>query len=77
MKEIKDAIERVEQNTIKLDTRLDKIELQQVENNTDLKHHMRRTDLNENRIAKVEYWLLGMLASLLLFSMGLAAKLLS
>lgn len=37
-----------------------------------LEYHVKRTDLNESRIAKLEYWLLGILASGVI---GLALKL--
>lgn len=36
-----------------------------VKNTTSLDHHIKRTDLNEERIQKVEYWLLGLLSTML------------
>ena len=34
-------------------------------NTANLQAHMRRTDLNEARLAKLEYWLIGLLTTLL------------
>ncbi len=40
--------------------------LQSTKNTQSLAEHMRRTDANESRITRVETWMLGLLASILL-----------
>lgn len=41
------------------------IKPQVIRNTVSLEHHIKRTDLAEQRITKLEYWLLGLLAALL------------
>lgn len=46
-------------------------------NTESLKHHVRRTELSETRISKIETWTLGLLTAILLAVIGAVVKTLS
>lgn len=48
-----------------LNVKVDKLTEISVKNSVELAHHIKRTDLNETRIEKLEYWLLGLLGAIL------------
>ena len=54
------------------DIKSDVVEIKQhvAKNTVSLDHHIKRTDLNEERIQKIEYWLLGLLSAVLVAVMA-------
>lgn len=46
-----------------LDVKVDRIIEVAIKNTASLEEHMKRTELNEERIAKLEYYILGLLGS--------------
>lgn len=63
MEEVRDDIREIKQSVKSIETEVIKLRIDSASNTKDLAHHIHRTNLNEARIEKLEYWLLGLLAS--------------
>lgn len=67
-------LQEVKSSVKDLHTKVDNLTAISIENTADLKNHMRRTELNEDRIKMVEKWLLGILAALVIAALTKALK---
>lgn len=59
-------MEEIKKDMKEVHVKLDKITAMVVTNTASLTEHMKRTELNEKRIEKIEYYILGLLGSALL-----------
>lgn len=60
-----DFNEKIDRALGTLQTDMNKLTVMVAENTCDLKNHMERTKLNEERIQNLEKWLLGLLSAIL------------
>ena len=74
MDEIKDDLKSIQKDLSSIRSDMCDIKRDVAVNTADLKSHMRRTDISEQRIAKMENWTLGLLTAILLAVIGAAAK---
>lgn len=65
LEDVKDRLKDLHRTLDKLDSKLDSLVENTIKNTISLEQHIARTELNESRIEKLEYWLLGLLGSLL------------
>lgn len=59
-------VQRIIQDVQEVRQDVKQLLVQSAENKVTLSEHMRRTELNEDRIKKLEYWILGFLGAGLL-----------
>ena len=59
-------IKEIKQDIKEIKSSVAQIHVMTAENTANLKQHMVRTELNENRIATIEKWTLGLLTSIVL-----------
>ena len=69
MDEIKDDLKAIRSHVSEIKTSIAVIQ-------SDVGHHIKRTDLAENRISRIENWLLGLLSAIVVGLIVAAVKLL-
>ena len=69
MNEIKDDLRAIRSHVSEIKTSIAVIQ-------SDVGHHIKRTDLAENRISRIENWLLGLLSAIVVGLIVAAVKLL-
>jgi hypothetical protein len=67
MQDLKDDIKAIR-------THMSEVRVDIARNTVSLEHHVKRTDLAEQRIIRVENWLLGLLSTLIISVVGLVIK---
>ena len=64
LEDIKDRLRDLQKELHKQSAKIDQIIETGIKNTINLEQHMQRTELNEDRIKKLEYWLIGLLGAL-------------